>query len=453
MASAEPLGARRVAVLGLGRSGLAIARAALEHGAQVRVYDRLSRDRIVKRDALEEAERLGVPIEFGWDSPFDESHADVVVTNPAVDKRSPVLRGTAANGVEVWSEIEFAYRITRAPIVAITGTNGKSTTTVMTFLCLQACGIDAMLCGNIFGTGYDEVPLTEAALRSRPEQVLVAEVSSFQLEWVHRFRPVAAAIINISPDHLDRYDSFEDYAATKRRIFAAQGPEEFAIVGADEPEPRGPRVLKLGREARANGQGLEALGRQVEAASLPFEEPHNLENGAIALLLAAATMQATGRAGRLETPECAVEGLRQFRGIEHRMEFVGDKDGVRILNNSMCTNPEAVVKSARSLRRPAHLLIGGENKGLPFDPLRDFVRETGTNVYIYGRDREEVARMLGGDAPMYETLSEAFSAAVERARPGEAVMLAPGCASTDQFRDFRHRGDVFKSIAKEWLNS
>ncbi|HTQ08746.1 MAG TPA: Mur ligase family protein, partial [Fimbriimonadaceae bacterium] len=231
----------RIAVYGLGRSGLAVARAALALGATPTVFDSARPERMVKQGVVAEAQALGVEMHFGWEGRFDPSEVDLLVPNPGVDSRSSVLRHARQHGIEIASEIEFAYRVLEArelapppqylaPIVAITGTNGKSTTTVMTYLALRECGIDAVLCGNVFGTGYPEITMTEAALNAKAGQVLVAEVSSFQLEWVSRFRAAVAGITNIAPDHLDRYDSFEDYAATKKRIFAGQQPEDYKVV-------------------------------------------------------------------------------------------------------------------------------------------------------------------------------------------------------------------------------
>lgn len=499
----------RVAVFGLGRSGLAIARAARDRGGIVTVYDEQPKSGLAKREVYETARRDGLDVQLGWEGDFN---ADLVVANPAIPKTHPRLLRALEAGISVISEVEFAYRISKAPIVAITGTNGKSTTTVMTYLVLRACGVDAVLCGNIFGSGYPEMPLTDAAANSRPEQILVAEISSFQLEWVSQFQPIAAGITNIWPDHLDRYVNFEEYAETKQRIFRAQGPHDYAVVKANDPvvvppgrrtatyRPRhrrgegdgtaavGPQVLTFGatgEHARLEESDLVILNRRIKLESLPFDEPHNYLNAAMAALLAygalknRATNDPAGHAARLlaaaeanrtdakpksvysgrapepppaALPEEIVHGLMQFRGIAHRMEHVGERNGVRIINNSMCTNPDAVIKSAMAVRDPAHLLIGGVNKSLDFAPLRHYLANQRHRAYLFGSDADALNEMLGGIHPRYRTLEEAFRAAMDAAVSGEVVMLAPGCASTDQFRDFRERGDVFRNIAKEWLS-
>lgn len=507
---------QRIAIFGLGRSGLAIGKAALALGAHPHVYDEKPLEELPKRDAYEEAVSLGLPVTLGWDGSFldGEARPDVLVANPAVDKTHPKLLAALAAGVQVISEVEFAYRISKAPILAITGTNGKSTTTVMTYLALRACGIDAVLCGNIFGSGYPELAMTDAALASTEDQILVAEISSFQLEWVHDFRPVAAGITNIWPDHLNRYASFEEYAQTKHRIFACQGEGDYAVVKANDPmvvppggsglgyRPRGarrtanagaanglPTVLTFGatgEHARVEEMDLQLLNQRIRLDSLPFSEPHNYVNAAMAGLLAYGALASIARkrpesaaaelireaertdsarrkaarsvydARTVEPPLLAlpmgiVEGLRSFKGLAHRMEWLGEKGWVRVINNSMCTNPDAVIKSAMAVRDPAHLLIGGVNKGLDFGPLRHYLANHRHRAYLFGSDAANLDAMLGGSHPTFRTLQEAFAAATEKAVPGEVIMLAPGCASTDQFRDFRERGDVFRDIAKEWL--
>jgi UDP-N-acetylmuramoylalanine--D-glutamate ligase len=520
---------KRIAIYGLGRSGLAIAQAALELGAIPTVYDQALPEQMVKPEVLEAARELGIEMHLGWEGRFDPISMDFLVTNPGVDMRSPVLQQAKADGIDILSEVEFAYRISKAPIVAITGTNGKSTTTVMTYLALRECGIDAVLCGNIFGTGLPEVPLTEAALHSTPDQVLVAEISSFQLEWVSTFRPAVAGITNIAPDHLDRYDSVEQYSETKHRIFMAQGAGDYAVVRAYDPQVRAPGETPVSsrRGGRLGGQVFEIspsydrvptvykFGAQAEHAQVREEDielldkvirthdmnvigTHNFANAAMAGLMAYATLRwldehegqvgeyaramagslllqakadavvmggnkRTVYSGRLSgvlkakedlaLPSKIVTALKDFKGIEHRMEMLGSKNGVRIINNSMCTNPDAVVKSAQAVKGPNHLIMGGKDKDLPFAPVRNYLASGMHKAYLFGEAKDVLNEQLGGRFPTYNTLQEAFRAATEKARPGEVIMLAPGCASTDQFHDFRDRGNVFKRIAKEWLES
>lgn len=448
---------RRIAILGLGRSGLGVAKAALRHGSRVAVFDRATAETLSKPELLDEARALGVEVVLGWNPPgawereatgpfFDPEAFDVLVTNPAVDSRFAVLRYA---GIPVWSEVEFASRLSRAPIAAVTGTNGKSTTTVMTMLALRAAGIDAVLCGNIFGSGYPEQTLTEAALESTPDQVLVAEVSSFQLEWVPTFAPQAAAITAISPDHLDRYDRFEDYAQTKRDLFKNQREGQVAIVGPDvvAPEVEG-RAWKYGipgSKAWVEGSKLHLAGQSFDFSGRGSLVPHNRVNSCAALLLA------LGCVPDLDLAAAAKE-LSDFKGIRHRMEWIGERRGIEVFNNSMCTNPAAVVSSAATFSgRGRHLIVGGANKGLDFSPVARLLLDSQVHLYPFGRDGEKIAESIGFSGPCYRTMEEAARSALAKAEPGEVVMLSPGCASMDAYKDFRHRGEVFTELAKDWL--
>ncbi|MDR3688601.1 MAG: UDP-N-acetylmuramoyl-L-alanine--D-glutamate ligase [Fimbriimonas sp.] len=505
---------KRIAIFGLGRSGLGVGKAALHIGAMPRVYDRQSEEDLGSNEVYAQAREVGLPLFLGWEGKFDRDETDLIVSNPAVDMRHPALVRAVDDGIEVISEVEFAYRISKAPIVAITGTNGKSTTTVMTFLCLRASGEQPILCGNIYGSGYEEMTLTEAALSASPNQTLVAEVSSYQLEWARQFKPVSAGITNIWPDHLVRYTGFDEYAATKQRIFDRMDEDGFAVVKANDPvvvppggrtsgyvsrrgrgaverQSRTPRPTVLtfgatGEHARVEETGIRILNQFVKLEDLPFAEPHNYVNACMAALLAYGLLKHRAKADpesnaarlisdaeskelsrlraarsvydgppRLEThlalPSTVIDGLKAFKGLAHRMELVGERDGIRVINNSMCTNPDAVIKSAQSVRDPAHLLIGGVNKGLDFRPVRHYLANHRHRAYLFGKDAQEIDKMLGGEYPIFDTLNEAFDAATGNAVGGEVIMLAPGCASFDQFSDFRDRGNVFMAIAKEWL--
>ncbi|MFY9235336.1 MAG: UDP-N-acetylmuramoyl-L-alanine--D-glutamate ligase [Fimbriimonadaceae bacterium] len=462
---------QRLAIFGLGRSGIAVAKAALKAGMRPEVFDEAQLDSISKAELVQECADIHVPVHLGSPSPLplgasdgsdSDGVCDLLVVNPAIDKRHPSLKAAQEHGIEVISEIEFAYRISKAPIIAITGTNGKSTTTLMTWLILKEAGLDAILCGNIYGTGYPEIPLTQAASESTHEQVLVAEVSSFQLEWVQDFHPVCACITNITPDHLNRYEgSFEEYAETKQRIFANLSREDTAIIKAGDPVVRAPRgpIIKTfgssGEHAFADGNILVIGDEDIETADLPFGGAHNYLNAMAAGLLATSYMDS--RVPRVEESmarDAVCRGLKKFKGLEHRMEELGTTaDGVTMINNSMCTNPDAVVKSCLSINRPLHILMGGENKGLDFTPMRELLSGTQNKAYIFGESKDQISAQANGDSSVHETMQDAFEHALRNAKRGDVIILAPGCASTDQFKDFRHRGDVFRTLAKEWLQS
>ncbi len=437
-----------VAIFGLGRSGLAIAEALASLGERAVIYDETPAERISKPEIIAEAAATGALLVLGEPFPL-ELDVEYVVANPAIDHRHPALQSLSQSGTEIISEIEFASRISKAPIIAITGTNGKSTTVAMTTIALQAAGIDAILCGNIFGSGLPEQPLTKAALNSTKDQILVAEISSFQLEWVSQFRPRAAAITSIAEDHLDRYDSFDDYVGAKLNIFRAQQAGDVSVypVGlpvetAGERRPFAPRVSS-NAYAYTEGQEIVVGERHLNAEEFQVFGGHNRLNIAVALSLIEPFVNDAQMVK-------AIEGLKLFKGLSHRMEFVAEKQGIRFINNSMCTNPAALKASLESIVEPVRTLVGGVNKDLSFVGLREFFANRPGSVYLFGRDARQINEELGGNYQVWSTMKEAFDAATKEAKEGEIVMLAPGCASMDQFRDFRHRGDVFRTYVTDW---
>lgn len=445
---------KKVAVFGAGRSGVSAAKALIKGGAHPIVCDDASETdpRIV--NVAHKLASIGAEIRGGFGGDFASLGVSAVVTSPGVPKKHPALLKAVNDGLEVLSEIELAYRISKAPIVAVTGTNGKSTTTVMTWLALRGAEKNALLCGNIYGSGYEEFPLTDAAAVASSDAILVAEISSFQLEWIRDFKPVSAGITRIAPDHLDRYDGFDDYARTKMRIFENQTAEDTSVVKKDDPvvaPPVGPRVVTFGPDgdARVTQEALTYKDAKLDWDEVKFVVEHNKLNAAMALLLAEGALGSETDLGAL------IEGLKRFHGLAHRMELVGEKNGILVVNNSMCTNPEAVESSARGLLRTQHILMGGVNKDLGFAQLGDYLTEAGHSVYLYGQDAlvldEQLSRVPVERRHCCVTLTEAFTRAVSKAKPGEAIVLSPGCASFDQFKDFTERGEVFRKIAKEWL--
>jgi UDP-N-acetylmuramoylalanine--D-glutamate ligase len=452
----------RVTVLGAGRSGIAIANAAKQRGAQVRLIDHKPLEAWPQEAQALEVEKVG-----NFDRLINTKYTDQLITSPGVDRRAPILKDAAASGVEVIGEIEFAFRIAKAPIIAITGTNGKSTSTVMTHQCLLAAQQNAILCGNIYGSGYDEVPLTEAAANSTSDQVLVAEISSFQLEWVTDFRPRCAGITNITPDHLNRYANFDEYAQTKRRIFDRMGTGDTIVANAGDTSTypsneslrdRGyghPRVRfygSAGVDASFDSQALK-LSVSEPLENLPFAEKHNYQNACMSALLAISYLESIEAFDPSRRVELVLQGLKSFKGLAHRMQRLGSRDGILVINNSMCTNPAAVVASSSSLGMPQHLLVGGVAKNYKFDVVKTHLERTGHRAYLFGQDSAQILEDLGGNPPVFDTMEQAFRAATDSAKSGDAIMLAPGCASMDQFENFVQRGEVFEKIAREWLQN
>ena len=308
--------------------------------------------------------------------------------------------------------------------------------------------------GNIFGSGYDEATLTEAADAYQPGQVLVAEISSFQLEWVSQWHPRVATVTNVTDDHLNRHATFEEYRAAKHRIFTNMGAGDIAVAHSGDPmvvPPAGVPVEWFGNDGDpsfvADAQWT-LLGSTVAVSQLSTPEPHNLLNAQTAALMA---VRVSEMVGRPIAPSEAQAALTSFRPLAHRMEVVGERKGVLLVNNSMCTNPAAVVASSQGMARRQHLLVGGAAKTSDFSPLAEYLREQPHQVYLFGQDAPLIRERLQGGWPVYSDIAEAFRAAVDAARSGEAVILSPGCASFDRFEGFWARGDLFKTLAKEWL--
>lgn len=443
---------KRLAVIGLGVSGVAMCEAAVAIGAVPVAFDEKPSD--VQR-VMEAADRLmaqGIEVVSGWHGEL-EGDFDWVLVSPGLPPGHPVM--SAWRG-KVMGEIEFAYRIAEAPILAITGTNGKSTTTVMLYKCLQDHG--AVLCGNIAGSGYDEHVLTEAALNTPAGGVLVAEISSAQLETVIDWCPKVATITNVTEDHQDRYGSFEKYMLAKVNMFKNMGSDEVAVFNMDESslDKKWVQGAKFVGFRPNGGYGIEAQtrrmddaiwfsGEEVKFGDLPFIGEMNYANTMTAWEMACAYV---------EQPDAGMlRRLMEFRPLDNRMEPLGEKGGVQVVNNSMCTNPMAVIKSCESLRQKLHVLMGGNTKSGDYSPLQKYLHRTGHKVYLYGSDAGYLNSLLGGSYPEYDDLASAFASAAGEAESGEVVILAPGCASSGPYSNFKERGNAFKQIAKEWLNN
>jgi len=352
--------------------------------------------------------------------------------------------------VPVWSEIELAYRISPAPIIAITGTNGKTTTTMLVHHILRTMGLKARLCGNIAGTEGD-LTLTEAAETAAPDEWLVAEVSSFQLLHTHAFRPRIAVITNIREDHLDYHGSWEAYAQAKAKILANLGAGDWAVLNGED---EGVRWILSRLPTHSNCILFSAHNSLVQLADGALnltETPmpallgrHNLENALAAAHVAAIL-------------GCTVQQLRDalatFNGAPHRMELVGEWEGVRYINNSMCTNADALEKSLQATPKPCIVIAGGVDKNDSIQQIAESIAQHARFALLIGRDGQAIGDALtelGYTSWEYaETLENAIGQAKARARAGETVILAPGCASFDQFRNFAHRGEEFKRIVAE----
>jgi UDP-N-acetylmuramoylalanine--D-glutamate ligase len=441
---------KRVTVVGLARSGVAACAALAERGALVLGTDRAPRETL--RGDLAGLEARGVRLETGGHRAESFARTDLIVISPGVPTDLDLVAQARARGVPVWGEVELASRLTAARFLAITGTNGKSTTTSLLGAMLEAAGYPVVVAGNI-GTALCEVVTTLG-----PSHWVVAELSSFQLETIVTFRPHVAVVLNLAPDHLDRYATVEDYYAAKARIFLNQIPEDVAVLNADDPptlaRTRHIRAqLRLFSRMRAVGDGafvhadrllVRRAGRTAVACGvgeIRIQGLHNLENS----LAAAAAASAIG------TPAPAIgAALRDFPGLPHRLELVAELGGVRYVNDSKGTNVGAVVKSLEGYTGGVILIAGGKDKGGDFAPLRPLVATRVKTLLLLGQARDVIRAQLAGACPLEEvsTLEAAVQRGAEIAAPGDTVLLSPACASFDMFRDFEHRGEVFRDAVR-----
>ena len=360
--------------------------------------------------------------------------------SPGVPAHAPAVAAAHARGIPVVGELEIAWRLIEAEFVAVTGTNGKTTTVELLGAIHRAAGIPVAVAGNV-GT-----PLAELA--GTTGGVVVCEASSFQLEDAVAFRPEAAALLNLSEDHIDRHGSFAAYREAKLRVFAHQRPEDVAVVPAAlEPPPGRARVVRFAREGEAELRLIdEALVYEgvelMRAEELRLRGAHNLENAMAAAALALA---------RGIDREAVREALRTFAGVAHRLEEVARRDGVVYVNDSKATNPDSARVGIGAFPGGVHAILGGSLKGGDFRSLREPVAARCRAAYLIGEAEEQLRRDLDGTVALRRcaTLEHAFQAAAGAARPGEVVLLSPACASFDAFRSYEHRGDRFRELATQ----
>ena len=452
---------KTIAVIGMGRSGLAAADTLQRLGANVILSDSADPGKLGER--LKAAEALGVTVRPGAKPSEALEGASMVVTSPGVWATSPVLQAAVAAGIPVLSEIEVAYRIARAPILAVTGTNGKSTTAVWLTHMLSESGFRAIVAGNISADSLKRT-LIEACEAAEESDVIVAEISSFQLEWVERFRPKIGILTNISRDHLDRHGSIEAYAACKARLFAAQRSDDFAILTAVIVPSRAiarsvrSRLIWFDRghcgwpdwACVRDGRLVVRLdGNEhvlARADELRIPGSMNVEN----TLCAAAAAIAFGA-----QPEAITRALTTFEGLPHRMEMVAESGGVAYINSSMTTNVDAAIRELEAAGRPVVLIAGGYDKGSDFRPLGAAIARYVTHLVLIGTAGHLIQAAAWqanfSDCSYAADMREAVAIASARARPGDAVMLAPVCASFDMFANFEERGQAFRDAVHALL--
>ncbi len=403
----------------------------------------------------------GITVETGGHGDRTFRGQDLIVVSPGVPVDAPPLVQARSLGETVIGEIELAAQFLPGPLIAITGSNGKTTTTTLTGEIMAASGFPVLVGGNI-GT-----PAISLADRAKPETVIVLEVSSFQLETIRTFRPKIAVVLNVTPDHLDRHRTFEIYTDAKARVFENQQPSDFAVLNADDPT-----CVAMGRRTRAQvfwfsrqkeveqgtwvrdgnivfrdarSESKTPQSEILQVSEIPLKGAHNLEN-VLAAVCAGVLMG------------CAPEKIRQavhtFKAVEHRLEFVATVRGVDYYNDSKATNVDATIKALESFPANIHLILGGKDKGSDYTVLNDLLRLRVKRVYTIGAAAAKIESQIvssknGGPEVVHaETLENAIRKANAVAQPGDVVLLAPACASFDQFKSYEHRGKMFKEIVR-----
>jgi UDP-N-acetylmuramoylalanine--D-glutamate ligase len=443
---------RSVLVIGLGKSGLAAARLATSRGARVTIADARAEDELGQ--AVDRARAIGARVYAGGHPASLAEGTDLIVVSPGVPGDVEPLLAARALDLPVWGEIELAARFCRGRVIGITGSNGKSTVTAMTGGILRGAGVPGGTGGNL------DTPFCDLLEQDAENAVHAVELSSFQLETVEAFRPAVGAILNLSPDHLDRYADFASYAAAKARLLEVQNERDAAILNADDPESavfrkavrgclhefstrneveRGAFVRGGRMVLRTGGEDVELL----ESGELPLPGEHNLANA----LAAALACTIVGCA-----PDAIERGLRAYRPLAHRLELVATIDGVAFYNDSKATNPASTARALLSFAPgTVHLILGGRDKGADWDELSSLVRKRARQVLLVGEAAQNLAGQLGDRVPVSpcHSVPRAVRAGFEAARDGEVVLLSPGCASFDQYRNFGERGEDFRRVVEE----
>jgi UDP-N-acetylmuramoylalanine--D-glutamate ligase len=440
---------KRVLVVGLARTGVATALFCAGHYAMVTATETRGEDEL--GDAPAKLRAGGVTLELGGHTEKTFLAQDLIVPSPGVPADDPFLVLARSKGITVWSEIELAYRFLEGKLIGITGSNGKTTTTTLVHHILKAGAMRAYLAGNV-GT-----PLISEVEKMDAGSVAVAELSSFQLELIDKFRPNIGALLNLTPDHLDRHKTMEAYAAAKARIFANQTELDAAILNADDPAsakyaPKKPQVFWFSRK-KVVEQGACLQGDEIvvahhgktepvmKAAEIPLAGAHNVENVLAAVIIA--------RLAGVDSATIA-KAVKSFAGVEHRLEFVADVRGVLYYNDSKATNVDATLKALDAFPGRILVILGGKDKGSDYTVLQKPLRERAILALLIGAAADKIEKQIAGSVAIERvgTLERAVQAATLAARSGDVVLLAPACASFDQFENYEQRGRVFKQLVR-----
>ncbi len=440
---------KRFSILGAGKSGLAVARLLKTRRAKVFLSEKGKQSKF--EEAARELSEIGVEYEFG-DNTHRVLEADYVILSPGVPVDAPIIKLARERGIKVLSEIEIAFDECEAPIVAITGTNGKTTTTTLVGEILKCGGWNTFVAGNI-GVAFSEI-VDQA---KGEKTIVVLEVSSFQLDAIDEFRPKISALLNITPDHLDRYKNFEAYIQSKYRIVENQKGYDTFVYNYDDENCRNcaetVNIRALGFSLKEelkqgafliDGNVILRIGREREVlinrSEIGIPGPHNLMNAMAAALMT--------RVIGVEY-DAIRETLRSFKGVEHRIEFVRELGGVKYYNDSKATNVDSVYYALGSFKEPIIIILGGKDKGNDYSQIAELVKKHVKAIVTVGKGAEKVEKFFKEMKPIYSagmSMEEAVRLAKEAAAPGDVVLLSPACASFDMFDNYEHRGKVFKEL-------
>jgi UDP-N-acetylmuramoylalanine--D-glutamate ligase len=437
----------RVLVVGLARTGVATALFCSAHNAKVTATESRSEGEL--GDVPAKLREAGVRLELGGHTERTFLAQDLIIPSPGVPADHPFLEAARSKKITIWSEVELAYRFQEGKLIGITGSNGKTTTTTLVHHILANSGVEAILAGNV-GT-----PLISRVEEMNSRTVAVVELSSFQLELMERFRPDIGVMLNLTPDHLDRHKTMQAYAAAKAKLFENQTELDAAVLNADDAptvgyKPKIPQVFWFSRK-QAVKQGAYLKGEDIvvvhkagedfvmKAQQIPLVGTHNLEN-----VLAAIT------AARLlgVSASSISKAVKTFGGVEHRLEFVAEINGVKYYNDSKATNVDATLKALDSFPGRILIILGGKDKGSDYTVLQKPLREKAILALLIGAASEKIEKQIAGSVAMEraETIERAVETASHAAQAGDIVLLAPACASFDQFQSYEHRGRVFKEL-------
>jgi len=440
---------KRVLVVGLARTGVATALFCAGHNAIVSATE--TRGESELGDAPGRLREAGVALELGGHTEKMFLAQDLIIPSPGVPADDPFLLLARSKGITVWSEVELAYRFLEGKLIGITGSNGKTTTTTLVHHILQAGAMKAFLAGNV------GVPLIGEVEKMDAGSVAVAELSSFQLELIEKFRPNIGALLNLTPDHLDRHKTMEAYAKAKARIFENQTELDAAILNADDEAsakyaPKKPQVFWFSRQKQvAQGACVHSEeivvahhgkeDRVMKVAEIPLPGAHNLENVLAAVIIA--------RLAGVDAGTIA-KAVKSFAGVEHRLEFVTEIGGVKYYNDSKATNVDATLKALEAFPGRILIVLGGKDKGSDYTVLQKPLREKAILALLIGAAADKIEKQIAGSVAIERagTIERAVEAASLAAQAGDVVLLAPACASFDQFQNYEERGKVFKELVR-----